>query len=87
MLVTSAAKSLLTLDRSLGHGLSYPAGSDTTAIRRTMLLKNCLIRWLSASKANFKKEMWDKRIREDECVALGTVFAISPSRQVKTISV
>jgi len=25
---------LLTLDRSLGHGLSYPAGSDSTAIRR-----------------------------------------------------
>ena len=33
------------------HGLSYPAGSDSTAIRRTILPKSRLVRWLSASKS------------------------------------
>jgi hypothetical protein len=42
---------LLTLDRFPGHGLSYPAGSDSTAIRRTILPKSRLVRWLSASKS------------------------------------
>ncbi len=36
---------LLTLGRFPGcHGLSYPAGSDSTAIRRTMLPKSRLVR-------------------------------------------
>ena len=35
---------LSTLDRFPGYGLSYPAGSDNTAIRRNILLKNCLVR-------------------------------------------
>ena len=41
----------LTLDRFSGHGLSYPAGSDSTASRRTILPKSRLVRWLSASKS------------------------------------
>ena len=42
---------LLTLDRFPGQGLSYPAGSDSTAIRRTILPNSRLVRWLSASKS------------------------------------
>src|ERR1039457_2814203 len=34
---------LLTLDRFPGHGLSYPAGSDSTEIRRTILPKSCFV--------------------------------------------
>ncbi len=34
-----------------GQGLSYAAGSDSTAIRRTILPKSRLVRWLSASKS------------------------------------
>src|SRR5664280_1846895 len=42
---------LLTLDRFPGHGLIYPAGSDSPAIRRSILPNNRLVRWLSASKS------------------------------------
>src|ERR1017187_2155993 len=43
---------LLALDRFPGsRGLGYPAGSDSPAIRLSILPNNRLVRWLSASKS------------------------------------
>src|ERR1017187_10338401 len=43
---------LLALDRFPGsRSPGYPAGSDSTAIRRTILPKSRLVRWLSARKS------------------------------------
>src|ERR1035437_1841516 len=50
-LVRHPSVPLLTLDRFPGYGLCYPAGSDSIAIRRTILTKSRLVRWLSASKS------------------------------------
>jgi hypothetical protein len=41
----------MTLDRFPGHGLSYAAGNDSTAIRRGTLPNSRCVSWLSANKS------------------------------------